>query len=211
LHTFMNLLVKAATSPLSLLAAAFGSSQPLNYIGFPPGESILTPAANAKLATLSKALQNRPGLNVEISGRVDPAVDVNGLREAWLMKSIRKLKREDLGSAAPGGKGASVQISPAEYNAYLTRVYKNADFKKPRDFLGLAKSLPPPQMKKLILENTKVADLDLRKLAGDRANAVRAALSKTVNPARLFITAPKLTAQGIAGKGATTRADIGLK
>ena len=40
--------------------------------------------------------------------------------------------------------------------------YKQAKFDKPRNFLGLTKSLPPDEMKKLLFENTHVTDDDLK-------------------------------------------------
>jgi hypothetical protein len=66
---------------------------------------------------------------------------------------------------------ATVELTPNEYEQYLAVVYKQAKFDKPRNFLGLAKSLPPEEMKKLLVENMKVTD-DLKKLAIARAVAV---------------------------------------
>ncbi|WXK37842.1 ATPase (plasmid) [Mycetohabitans rhizoxinica] len=41
-------------------------------------------------------------------------------------------------------------MSRDEYEKYLARVYKAADFKKERNFIGLAKSLPAEQMRELL-------------------------------------------------------------
>ena len=69
-------------------------------------------------------------------------------------------------------------LSTEDYNKYLAKVYSAGDFKKPRDAIGLAKTLPPDEMKKLILDNTPVTDQNLQHLADARANAVRAYLSE---------------------------------
>jgi len=48
----------------------------------------------------------------------------------------------------------------------------------------------------------------LQNLAGARAAAVRKFMSGKVEPGRLFLVAPKLTSEGIADKGKTTRVDL---
>jgi hypothetical protein len=50
-----------------------------------------------------------------------------------------------------------VTVSPGEYPALLTRVYKDEKFPKPRNMIGLAKDLPVAEMEKLILANTRSA------------------------------------------------------
>ena len=75
LGAFMNLIIKAATSPFTLLAAAFGGNgeqQDLGYIEFAPGYATLTPESQQKLDTVAKALADRTALKLNISGRVDP-------------------------------------------------------------------------------------------------------------------------------------------
>lgn len=214
LGAFMNLIVKAATSPFTLLAAAFGGSgeqQDLGYIEFAPGYSTLTPDSQKKLDTVAAALQDRTALRLNILGRVDPQFDKDGYRESSLAHSIEVLRRKDEGDSAAANTKAAA-LSTADYNKYLTRVYSAGKFQKPRDFIGLAKTQPPDEMKKLILANTPVTDQDLQHLADARANAVRAYLStKQVDAARLFVIAPKLNADGINDKGKTTRVDLSLE
>src|SRR5271168_1054587 len=105
LGAFMNLIVKAATAPFSLIAAAFGGSgsgaqQDLGYIEFKPGYSTLTPDSQQKLDTVAKALAERTGLKLNISGRVDPKFDTDGFREASLDHSIQALRHNDEGDSA---------------------------------------------------------------------------------------------------------------
>jgi hypothetical protein len=214
LGAFMNLIVKAATAPFSLIASAFGSvtgggaPQDLAYIEFVPGYATLTPDSQQKLDTVSKALADRTALKLNIEGRVDPKFDTDGYREASLDHSIRVLRHKAEGdSADPNAK-----LSAADYNKYLAKAYSAGDFKKPRDAIGLAKTLPPDQMKKLILENTPVTDQDLKNLADARASAVRAYLGKQkVDSGRMFIVAPKMDATGIKDQGKTTRVDLSLE
>ncbi len=208
LDAFVNLIVKAATSPFSLIASAFGTQEDLDYIEFPAGLATLTPDSQQKLATIAQALQDRPALQLGISGRADPQSDREGLREARLASLIRIRKIQDSGG---DGDADRVHLTPEEYNTYLTRLYKTANFPKPRDFLGLDKSLPPDEMKKLLLTHMEISDQDLQHLANGRANAVRQWLSGQVDPGRLFVVAPTLKTDGLQDKDKTTRVDLSLK
>ncbi|MGH7913100.1 MAG: DUF748 domain-containing protein, partial [Candidatus Binataceae bacterium] len=214
LHAFMSLLTRAVTSPFSLIASAIGaggSGEDLNYVQFSPGWASVTPAARSKLDTVAKALKARPSLKLSICGRVDPKFDREGLREALVAQSIAKEKLADTGQSAANVDLASVKVMPDEYNKYLWRAYKAAKFDKPSNLLGLTKSLPPDEMKKLMIANTKVTDADLKHLAGARADAVRKVLSARIDPARLLVVAPKLNADGIKDQGKTTRAELSLQ
>lgn len=209
LRAFVNLIVRAVTAPFSLLASAFGGSgaEELGYIEFDPGTAAITQASLAKLDKLATALKDRPALKLDIVGRVDPEFDRDGLRRTAVDRQIREQKLKDAGDAAE----ADATVTPEEQNKYLERAYKAAKFPKPRNMIGLAKSLPPEEMRKLMETNVQVTDADLRELAQRRANAVHVALAERVDPGRLFVVAPKLNAEGIKDKGKTTRVDFALK
>ncbi len=203
-----TIIIKAATAPFNLLASAipnFHGGQELSYVEFAPGTATLTPDAKKSLETLATALQARPSLNLSIEGRVDPAFDRDGLREAMLLNRIKMQK-----VSRDGGNVDldTIVVTPSEYTKYLTRVYKAAKFDKPKGFVGLDKSLPPDEMKKLLLAHIDVTDKDLLRLADARAAAVRKFMSEKVPPGRLFLVASKATPEGIADKGKTTRVDL---
>ncbi|VVE04215.1 DUF748 domain-containing protein [Pandoraea sputorum] len=211
-RAFVNLIVKAATAPFSLLASAFGGGeQELGYVEFAPGSARLSPADEKRLETLVKALNDREALKLDIVGRVDPAKDTDGLRSVAVERAIKAQKVK-----AMVGKGESVDVdgmtvTPEERSKYLTAAYKAADFAKPRNMIGLTKSLPDDEMEKLMETNVKVGDDDLRALAERRAQRVRSWLDGKIASDRLFVVAPKLNADGIKDKGATTRVDFALK
>ena len=209
LRAFVNLIARAVTAPFSLLASAFGGSggEELGYIEFDPGTSTISQASVAKMDKLATALKDRPSLKVDVVGRVDPEFDRDGLRREAVNRQIREQKLKDAGDAAE----ADTTVKPEEENKYLERAYKAAKFPKPRNMIGLAKSLPPEEMRKLMETNVQVTDADLRELAQRRANAVHVALAERVDPGRLFVVAPKLNADGIKDKGKTTRVDFALK
>ena len=213
LHALVGLIMRAVTSPFSLIASAVGggggaSGENLNYMVFAPGWASITPTARTKLDTVAKALQKRPALKLTICGRVDPKFDREGLPAALVAQSVARQKVLDDDKNPKDVDLASVEVTPDEYNKYLKRAYKAAKFDKPKDLLGLNKSLEPDEMKKLMIANTKVTDADLKQLAEDRAKAVRKALSGKLDPARIVVVAPKLNADGIKDGGKTTRADL---
>ncbi len=85
-----NILVKVATSPFSLLGAAFGGGEEMAYQDFAPGSAALTDDGKKKLDSLAKALYERPSLELEIAGSIDREADRDGLQRAALDKEIRQ-------------------------------------------------------------------------------------------------------------------------
>jgi hypothetical protein len=128
----MNLLVKAAASPFSLLGALVGGGEELSYIEFAPGQSTITEVEAAKIDKLGKALYERPALNLEISGAADDSLDRAAL--AWL-KLERELKTARLAELA--GKSdapatlESIRLESREYERLLKAHYKKV-FKRDR-------------------------------------------------------------------------------
>lgn len=202
-----NLLAKAVTAPFHLLAGSFGSAeQELSYIEFDPGSSELSEDSKQRLDTLAKALNDRPGLKLEATGRADPAVDVEGLRHAYVTRQIRIAKAKSTGESAVG-----LRIEPQERDRWLEAAYKAAEIDKPRNVLGLAKSLPPAEMEALLLASAPVQEENLQALANRRADRVKEYLVGRVGPERVLLTASRTDAKGIDDKGKTTRVHFALK
>ncbi|MGO9056016.1 MAG: DUF748 domain-containing protein [Candidatus Binataceae bacterium] len=210
-QAFSDLILKAVTSPFALLASAAGSpNQQLDYVEFQPGLATLTPGSQARLNTLATALKDRPALRLSIAGQVDPSVDREALRAVMFDRKVWMQKVKELRDRGESADVDTVKLTPDEYNKYLKMAYEQAKFQKPRNFLGLTKSLPPDEMKKLMLANTDVTDADLKALANARALAVRRFLGKQVNPIRLAVVAPKLETGGVAGKGKAARVRLAI-
>lgn len=177
-----NLLVKAATSPIALLTSTFGGVEEFSFISFPYGSVRLSGPEQEKLAKLASALKDRPALKLEVMGYADRERDPEGYREELLAQRMRREKYLDLvksGELAPGATAEAIQIAPEEETKYLEAVYKKADFPKPRNFIGLFKSLPDAEMRKLILANSAVGETELKALAWGRGAAVRSFLVET--------------------------------
>ncbi|MGN6579957.1 MAG: DUF748 domain-containing protein [Bordetella sp.] len=209
-RVIVNTLVKAVTSPFKLLAAAFGGSgQDLSHIDFAPGSATLDDKAKASIATLVKALKDRPALQMDIIGRADPQAD----RQGWVDDRMRALKAKDMAVHGKAPDPATISLTAADRAKYLEKVYSDTKIKdKPRNFIGMAKSLPPDQMNALLMQAAPQDKKRLRNLAEARAQAVYEQLLEAAPDLtdRIFLVAPKLDADGIEGGGAATRVDFSL-
>ncbi|HTV84452.1 MAG TPA: DUF748 domain-containing protein [Dyella sp.] len=208
-QAFVNLIKRAVTAPFRLLASSMGGGgQDLGYVEFDPGSNALDAQARQRLDQIVAILNKKPALKLDITGRVDPSLDQDGLRKVMVEDAVQKEEADDIGSQA--AKAAPVKPGTDDYNKYLAKAYKHADFKKPRDLIGLIKSQPPQTMIKLMEANVNVDQDALRHLAERRADAVRQYLHGKIDDSRVFVLAPKLDASGIEDKGKTTRDDFGL-
>ncbi len=214
-RVFVNLIVKAVTSPFALIGSMFRSDEnigELRYIEFAPGSAEIDDTVRKKLDALGYVLHERPGIKLDITGRVDPQVDDQGLRQEALERQMRALKRGEV-IAKEGQPSGPIRLSDAERGKYLERVYKDSKFDKPRNAIGLAKSIPAADMEKLIIEHTQVTQDDLRNLAQRRADQVRSYLQEQsiIDPARIFLIAPKLDGTGIDAKEPKARVDLTIQ
>jgi len=121
----MNILVKAATSPFSLLGAMFGAGEELQYVDFTPGTATVDPAQTNKLNTLAKALFERPALSLEIRASADPSGDRESLSRRKLKDRMKSLRLQELrAQGKPVPALSEFQIEPGDYQRLLRRTYK---------------------------------------------------------------------------------------
>lgn len=214
-QVIMNLLSKAITAPFALLGSLFGGGEELSQVEFDNGRATLTTTALKRLEVLAKALDDRPGLKLEIAGRIDPELDPEGLRRVALERKVKAQKlAQTVSQGTEAGSADEVRIDEKEYLALLEQAYKNEKFPKPRNWVGLAKSLPKEEMEKLILANAPAGAEEVRELAQQRAHAVADWLTGPGKVARerIFLLPPKLAADGNGAKDAKlSRVEFSLK
>lgn len=209
----VNLIVKAVTSPFSLLAGAFGGGgDELSQIAFAPGSSALDAEARGRLDKVAQALADRPALRMTVAGTASLEAEREAYRRERLNQLLRAEKRRAAvvapsgavaGSTSAGTSTAAVSaaavpaaapvtVSEAEYPVLLKEVYKRADIAKPRNLVGLAKDLPAAEMEALLLANIAVTSDAMRELALRRGVVVRDYLASRQLPTeRLFLGAAK--------------------
>lgn len=182
-----NLLVKAVTAPFSLLTG--GGGVDASRIEFVPGSDRMLPSAEAALDGVARALADRPGLQLTVSGSGDLAQERDALRAAGLEQRLLAEHRRRAGPAA-------APPTPEEHAALLRRLYADTRLPdKPRNLVGLAKSVPPQEIAERLQAVLPAGDEQLRDLAQRRASAVRdALLARGVPSERLFVAAPRLAA-----------------
>jgi uncharacterized protein involved in outer membrane biogenesis len=199
LKTLVNILEKAALSPFSLIGAIIPGGEDLSQIAFDCGSALIPDNETKKIDTLVDLLADKTDLKLEIQGQADAEMDRVGLRETMFMRKLKVLKLKDL--AKKGQAPASVDevvIEQDEYEDFLTKAYRAEKFKKP-SVMGIPKSLPAEEMKKLMLEQITVTDDDMRQMLEQRAIAMKNRIvdSGKVGQERLFILEPQV----LSGKG----------
>jgi hypothetical protein len=210
-----NLIGKAVTAPFALLGKLFGGGgQELSSVDFAEGRDTPDDAAKKKLDALAKALESRPALKLEATGRFSGEKDREGLKRLRLDRKVKAQKLADL--AKKGEAPASVDdvaVGENEYGAWLKKAYGKEKFPKPRNVLGIAKDLPAVEMENLMLANLVVTDDDLRQLALSRANGVKDYLTGPgkVEAARVFVLEPGEKPAEPTDKGRGSRVDFSLR
>lgn len=201
IRAVVNILTKAATSPFSLLGAAFGGGgEELGYQDFAPGSAALTDADRQKLDALQKALLARPALRLEITGGIDPEGDREGLQRAALDRQIRDaLWQKVSASERAGGSLDQLVVSPEIRAKWMRKLYdaavaggKITPATTAAPAGGQSKLSPPPNAQETaLLATIPVTDTDFAALATARATRVRDYLVEhgQVDAGRLFLKA----------------------
>lgn len=212
-QVIVNLITKAATAPFTLIASLVGGGEELSYVEFDYGSDIVTEAGKAKIASLAKALYERPNLKLDVAGFVDPEKDREGLKQAALAYKVKARKLRDIVRKGDSAiRVEDVKVDPKEYEKYLALAYKAENFPKPRNVIGIAKDLPANEMEKLILTHVEVTDSDLRLLASRRAENIKEQLlKKEIASSRIFLIEPKSTLPDKKDNVKASRVDFRLK
>ncbi|MDR7305752.1 DUF748 domain-containing protein [Rhodoferax saidenbachensis] len=197
-----NLVVKAITSPFSLLANALGGggSAELSTVAFAPGSGALSDAARTGLDKVAKALVERPALKLTVVGQAQLEAEREAVKREKLKGLLLAEKRRR--ASGQGQDAAAVNSYTAEEMPVLLRaVYRRADITKPRNLVGLTKDIEVPDMEALLLANITVTDDTIRELALQRSVVVKDYLATQKVPTeRLFLGAIKTTGHAADAK-----------
>lgn len=210
----VNLITKAVSAPFALLGSLFGSgAEQLGHVDFAAGSVAIAEDQAKKIDTLAKALQERPDLQLEITGHADSEADRAAVADRLFLRKLKVQKmKEILKGGESSGSVDAVTIAPEEVGKYLTLAYRAEPFPKPKNPEGGEKELPPLEMEKLLRAQIQVKDDELRALASQRAATVREALLQTglVPPQRVFAVEGPLVPRG-EEKAPLSRVDFHLK
>ena len=179
----VNLISKAVTAPFALIGSMFGGEDmDLNNLQFASGSARLDEKTIKALNIVAKAMQDRPGIKIQIIGMASEKEDGEGLKEQLLMRDMRYAIYRDTTSATNAKVLTAAQIDKAIKQLYSESTAPN----KP-------KNTDIEQMKAFLMKNQRVATADLKQLADRRAAAVRNYLiqKEKVAADRLFISTSK--------------------
>jgi Domain of Unknown Function (DUF748) len=193
----VNLIVKAITSPFSLLASAFGGGgDELSSVAFAPGSAVLAADAKVGLDKVAKALTDRPTLKMTVVGTASLEAEREGYKRERL-KALLVAEKRRAGVVAGQTLSAVVTVTDAEAPLLLKEVYRRADIPKPRNLVGMAKDIPPAEMEALLLASIPANDDVMRELALQRGVVVRDYLASRQLPLeRLFLGAARAVPAG---------------
>lgn len=93
-----NVLMKAVTSPFTLLSSLFGGGEDLSEVRFAPGQATLDSQALLRLQVLARAMKERPALQLQLVGQADPLLDTPLLPAVLAAKAPKK----DVAAQKPG-------------------------------------------------------------------------------------------------------------
>lgn len=192
-----NLLVKAVSAPFALLSGlGGGSGGDPSEIAFMPGTATFAEGQQETLDQVAKALTDRPALTMTVTGASDTATE----REAWRRAQLEQRLSAERQRELSRGQAAKVEPAPVTDEATRARLlallYDRTDLpNKPRNLVGLKKSLPPQEMEQRLRDAIVATPEAMRELAVQRSLAVRDALiAKGLKSERLFLAAPKTDA-----------------
>jgi len=168
ISTLLNLLGKVVASPFALmgkLVPGGGSEEDLQFIEFQPGSALLADTELTKLEALEKALDERAGLRLDITGTTDTTRDVAVLQTMKL--------RGQLFAMNGGRKPDQEELSPKEEQRLVEKLY--AKLPAPDPSATPAEPMQPTveDMKRRLAAAIRISPSELEALAHQRAEAIR--------------------------------------
>jgi hypothetical protein len=116
-----DMIVKAAASPFKLLGSIVGvDGEQLSFVAFTPGSTNMVEGELDKLSKLTGALENRPSLNVEIEGAIDPVADRRALCKLKLGEQLKARYVQELATKGDTTNSIeTVEMTPTEHDRLL--------------------------------------------------------------------------------------------
>ncbi len=218
---FVNLIVKVATAPFALLGHLFGGGEHMNIVEFAAGGAELDPPAKGQLAALSKAMNERPQLKLDVPIVASAGLDRPQLAQVRLRAQLaarvagsrqgRKHPQEaaELALADPG---RHLELLLEEFHAELG---KDAALPASAQAVQAGRKKEPAdvdaaiaELETALISHMQIPDSDLEALGRSRAQAIQNAILSggQIDPARVFIVnaAPK------PDSGDTVKVELGV-
>jgi hypothetical protein len=212
--TFVNIIMKAATTPFALIPMPGGGGGDPSRIGFEPGSAALSPTEEERLVAVAEVLGSKPALNVEIVGHADPELDAAALRSMQIDAAVREAAFQSLSRRERTriGTPESLEVEPERRLELLERLYRDRiggappdDIGSPKDAEGAsaeeARTRRSEALTRALGASVKVEESDLRSLARSRAAHIQSTLlaDGRLAPGRVFLRDVEIGAAGDGG------------
>jgi hypothetical protein len=120
-----NFINKLVASPFKALGGLFaGNEDEHSTIGFQPGRADFKPGETDRLDQLSKALQSKPELTLDIKGVAYQNLDWPQMRFEAMTEILKKMKSGELRDKGEQLRSEYVQLSDDEYKRLLTKFFQ---------------------------------------------------------------------------------------
>ena len=214
-----NVLTKIVTAPFALLGSLFGGGEDVNQLTFAPGRGELQGESGARVESVSKALKERPSLELEIPMAVNPELDRPVLQRGALDERLIAIKRHELlAKRKPVDTlDATLLADRNEYYRLLNelalqdQIVTEDEAKENRKKVSKAEDIETEitSLEDLVLPKIEVPDTGLAELGKRRAQVVQDLLlaSGEIEPARVFVIA----GEAAANDGGLVRMDLSLR
>jgi hypothetical protein len=214
-----NTLTKIVTAPFALIGSLFGGGDQVNQITFAPGKSELQGESSTRIDSVSKAMKDRPGLELEIPMASNPELDRPVLQRSALEEHLVAVKRRELVAKRKpvDTLDATVLADRNEYYRLLNEFALQQQVITEEDAKANRKKRPKPEeidfeirtLEDLVLPTVEVPDTGLADLGRQRAQVVQNQLlaSGEIAPARVFV----ITGEPAPGEAGLVRMDLSLR
>jgi len=177
ISALLNLLTKMVASPFALVGSLIpggGTGEDLQFFEFVPGSAESSAEESKKADALTKALAERPGLRLEITGAADPVRDRQALGLRKLSAELSARWNRDRGKPPTNAE----PIPPDEEKRLIRDLYERRQSKAGQSEAALKPGSParPPtvdEMKQELVAAMPPDEEALRQLAHQRAEAIR--------------------------------------
>lgn len=218
-----NIISKAVTAPFALLGSLFSGSEEAQFVYFAPGQATLEQGTMEKLQSLSKALNEKPGLSLDVPiggiGDVDKPALIEARYQAELDHATRNKLKLGGDSPAPDFESLDARQKQDVLKGVVQKLTGSVptipDPPPPEE--GLSREAVKTQREVaavVFLEQTarsaiQVGPSDFDQLAQHRAETVQRALldGKQLDPNRVFL----VKNDKVSAHEGKVRLELGLK
>jgi hypothetical protein len=184
ISTLLNLLTKIIASPFALMGNLIpggANEEDLQFVEFLPGSPSLSADEMNKLEALGKALDERPGLRLDIRGTADPMLDQAAIRSRKLKDLLLAERDRERGQEQPMQENLSLEDEQRLVRELFSKQpVSPADAAVDKSSIDEPNPLSVEEMKHQLASVIFIEEAELRTLARQRAEEVRVYLLERV-------------------------------